>query len=107
MEIKLGQLIDGDAQRDAVHIAIAPAIATERLLPGQRITVVKGYAYPKIYDAIGIVDPFLRKPVERGMKFYVCVNPGTITSIHHNWTHPVFDPLGDPLPIGKEAHDVR
>ena len=33
-EIKLGKLIDGPAERDAIHIAIAPVVANERLKPG-------------------------------------------------------------------------
>ena len=34
-DVKLGSLIDGPAQRDAIHIAVAPVVAGEPLLPGQ------------------------------------------------------------------------
>ena len=37
----LGKLIEGVAFRDAVHIAIEPVVANERLTPGQRVALGK------------------------------------------------------------------
>lgn len=102
IEIKIGKLIDGPAVKDAVHVAIYPATAGEQLLPGQRVKVKNGFATLSIYDSVGIVDPFLRAVIEVGQKFWVCILPGTVTSLTHNWTHPAFD---QELPVGKEAYD--
>lgn len=100
---KLGQIITGPAERDAVHVAIAPVTAGERLLPGQRVAVIHNKAYRNA-TPVGIVDPFLREPVEPGDRFYVWLFPGTITSLRHSWSHPAFDPV---LPVNEEAHDRR
>lgn len=88
---KLGQLIFNEhEQRDAIHIAIAPVIASERLHAGERINFVPGskthvHATP---DAIGIVDPFLSHAIEPEQRFFMCLFPGTIASLRHEWTHP-------------------
>lgn len=88
---KLGHLIFNDnEQRDAIHVAIAPVTAAERLHPGERINFVRGStthveASP---DAIGVVDPFLARAVEPEQRFFMCLFPGTIASLRHEWTHP-------------------
>src|SRR5687768_16079234 len=91
----LGKIITSAVQRDAVHIAIAPVIANERLKPGQPIgfktpgdpTIVTGRGT----RSIGIVDPFLMEEVVAGERFYIFLYPQTITSLRHDWTHPAFD----------------
>ncbi len=87
---KLGTILDDDTRRDAVHIAVAPVIAGERLLPGQRIGIVEGVAYRDVRVDVGIVDPFLRKPIGEGQRFYIWLYPQTITSLRHVWSHPDF-----------------
>lgn len=90
-ETKLGQLIDGTARRDAVHVAIAPVQAAERMTPGQRCGVrFDGCAWTRA-KIIGIVDPFLTEPVEEGQWFYLCLFPGTVTGMRHHWSHPSFE----------------
>lgn len=74
---KLGSVITGDAGRDAVHVAIVPMTAVRVLQPGERLTN-------------GIVDPFLTEPVQPGQRYYLCLFPGTVTSLRHVWTHPAF-----------------
>lgn len=91
---KLGELIqDGDRRRDAVHIALAPVTAAERLTPGQHVGLVQQdnveLAGPCRHN-IGIVDPYLSEPVEAGERFWLCLYPGTVTGLRHVWTHPVF-----------------
>jgi hypothetical protein len=93
---QLGRLIESNEhRRDAIHVAVAPVIATTRLLPGQRI----GLAYADDtedvapaddidIEAIGIVDPFLTEPVEEKQRFWMCLLPGTITGLRHVWSHP-------------------
>lgn len=84
-EVKLGTIITGDAQRDAVHIAVSPTIAKERLSPGQHCGIGGTTKEP-----VGIVDPFLKSGVIPGELFWLFLYPGTITSLRHDWTHPAF-----------------
>ncbi len=91
-ETKLGQLIDSNAGRDAVHVALAPMQASERLTPGQHVGFVndnKKLAGPAS-KAVGIVDPYLRRNVEKDDWFYLCLYPQTTTGLRHVWTHPAF-----------------
>lgn len=91
---RLGQLIeDGDRRRDAIHIAVAPVTAAERLAPGQHVGFVREGDIERVGPcdrAIGIVDPFLAGAVEPGQRFWLFLYPGTITALRHIWTHPVF-----------------
>lgn len=90
---QLGALLkEGEGQRDAVHVAIAPVIAAHQLQPGQRIGLLDDglAAEENLAEAIGIVDPFLQFPVEAGEKFYLLLFPNTVTSLRHVWTHPAF-----------------
>jgi hypothetical protein len=91
-QTKLGQLIEGEAIRDAIHIAVAPVIAAEKLKPGTHIGLNSdGTATINPLSFIGIVDPFLEKVVQRGEQFYLFLYPNTITSLKHLWTHPAFE----------------
>jgi len=90
---KLGALIDATAQRDAVHIAVAPVVAAFRLAPGDAIGLEAGStdrATDRTAHPIGIVDPFLKADVEPGERFWMFLYPQTITSLRHQWTHPAF-----------------
>jgi len=86
---KLGQLVQGVAGRDAVHVAIVPIEAAVDLEPGWHVGIRDGKA-TTLKPHIGIVDPFLRGHVTRGERFWLCLYPGTITSLRHEWTHPAF-----------------
>lgn len=90
MTPELGKLITDEQERDAVHIAIFPAIAGEKLYPGQHVYLLNGKAVLGAANTLGIVDPFLKEPVYPDTKFWLCVYPNTITSLRHNWTHPAF-----------------
>lgn len=92
--VEIGQLLNGTEQRDAIHIAIAPVVAVRTLNPGTPITFVdddmmKVDICPKPVS-IGIVDPYLERAARPGDRFYMFVNPNTITSLRHEWTHPAF-----------------
>jgi hypothetical protein len=97
----LGELIsDSEQRRDAVHIAVASVTANELLQPGQHV----GLQAPGVHEGvgpceknIGIVDPFLKGPVEVGQRFWLFIYPGTITALRHVWSHPLFTaaPLAD------------
>lgn len=100
MDIKLGEIRESHAmERDAVHVAVAGVIAAEDLKPGDRVRmsayrpyVIKAY---ESGDSIGIVDPFLRKPVNEGESFWLFMQPGTVTGLRHEWDHPNFEADGN------------
>lgn len=100
-QAKLGQVHDTPQGRDAVHIAIAPVIAAQRLwhfdvigfLPGSTDQVVKA---TDAIPALGIVDPFLPAGIviKPGERFFMFLYPQTITGLRHVWTHPAFPAEG-------------
>lgn len=92
-QLNIGKLIDATQQRDAIHVAIAPVIAGERLSPGQHVgwsqegnteLVATGF------KGIGIIDPFLSDYVPKGGRCWLFLYPNTVTSLRHEWTHPAF-----------------
>lgn len=97
--LHLGQRPVASQERDAVHVAIIPAVAGERLRPGQQVELTKeGLAVSVVqYVGLGVVDPFLFGDVLTGERFWLMLWPGAITSLRHEWTHPRF-----PLP-GSES----
>lgn len=88
--LNLGHLAYGQTENDAVHIAATPLIAVEILRPGQHIGLDDDGKPTTQGETIGIVDPFLVRPVLPGQPFWLCLYPGTITSLRHHWTHPKF-----------------
>lgn len=40
----LGSIIGPDEKRDAIHLAVEPAVAAERLYPGQDVGLLDGLA---------------------------------------------------------------
>ena len=91
---KLGQLIAGDADRDAIHVAVAPVVATEQLYPGEHIGFVEEGDCEKVGRTsapIGIVDPYLRGGVTAGDRFWMFLYQGTVTSLRHHWGHSAFN----------------
>jgi len=91
----LGTLPEIRRERDALHIAVIPVAAAESLLPGDHVAIVEGRAVRTYGDEfVGVVDPFLLRPVEENEVFWLLLVPGTITSLRHDWTHPAFPPRG-------------
>lgn len=89
--LKLGELIRAPQERDAIHIAVAPVTAAEDLLPGQHVGLLDAnHRVGKSDRPIGIIDPFLRHPVEKGDRVWLFLYPNTITALRHDWTHPEF-----------------
>lgn len=86
----LGSIIDKNAGRDAIHLAVEPAIAGEDLYAGNHIGIRDGKAYTVVSKCLGIVDPFLKEKVNEGDIFWMIVYPRQITSLRHVWTHPDF-----------------
>lgn len=89
--IPLGKLIEGEQHRDAIHVAIAPVVAAERLAPGWHIGLNEAGKASALAAPIGIVDPFLKESVGAGAQFWMMLYPGTITGLRHEWTHHAFE----------------
>lgn len=90
----LGHIIGETEKRDAIHLAVNPTVAKEKLLPGQDVGVDG-----TINNPVGIVDPFLKTSVNIGERFWLVIYPRQIHSLRHVWTHPSF-------PEENEINDV-
>lgn len=89
--LKIGQIIEGVQNRDAVHMAIAPVTAAHRLSPGTQVGLAEdGTASLYATPIIGVIDPFLKGAVMEGERCWLFLYPGSITSLRHDWTHPAF-----------------
>lgn len=98
-------IVNSGESRDAIHVAIAPMVAGQRLTPGQHVGLDplnprKCITYP---ETVGIVDPFLTRPVNPGDMFWLFLYPETVTSLRHEWTHPAF-PV--PQAVGGELSQL-
>lgn len=87
----MGDVLPDDVEgRDAVHVAVISAKATEKLSPGQDVGYHEGDAGTK-FPAIGIVDPFIKRAIMPSERFWLFLYPRSITGLRHEWTHPSFD----------------
>lgn len=98
MEIcHLGMKLGKGIRRDCAHSPLLPVTAEVALVRAQKV-VLRGIICPKTgYPVVepaetaiffGVVDPFLDEEIRPGDCFYVMVQPGTVTSLRHVWTHP-------------------
>lgn len=88
----VGHLIAHPEQKDAIHMAIAPVIAGEDILPGTHIGLLAdGRASTRcVGNTIGVADPFLFNVIRAGQRFWLFLYPGSISSLRHEWSHPSF-----------------
>lgn len=111
----IGHLLNGNEQRDCIHIAIMPAIAASNLSRGEEVGLVYGttdqvVSKDSVYGipSIGIVDPFYGIPavvgegqfkwrIEKGQRCWVFLFPGTVTGMRHQWTLPAIDEHKPPV----------
>lgn len=110
----LGTIITPNEERDAIHLAVEPIMAGEKLQPGADVGIgADGKAYnllaarpDVVYPTkhLGIVDPFLADPVQPGEHFWLVVYPRKITSLRHVWDHPDI-PEGRRKPLLKQTKD--
>jgi len=97
----LGTIIESGG-RDAIHLAVEPTVAAEKLYPGQDVGADGSRNNP-----VGIVDPFLKQPVLPGEKFWLVVYPRQINSLRHVWTHPAFkDEVSPVAPTSKAVSEA-
>ncbi len=105
----LGSIIDEHAGRDAIHVAVEPVEAGQILAPGIPVLLKDGKAYRAFGDeGIGVVDPFIKNYVGEGQRFWLLLNPRTITSLRHVWSHPAFEDAETVAPVsGDKAASER
>lgn len=102
----LGTIINEGEKRDAIHLGVENAIAHERLWPGTHVGFrLDGTVSESAKKPVGIVDPFLTEPVEKGQRFWLIVYPRQITSLRHVWEHPDF-PLSNETDAGANVLTV-
>lgn len=93
-DLGIGRIITTPQQRDAIHMAVAPCEAAHKLTPGMHVGLnTSGQATNRTEKPVGVVDPFLKQPAEKGEKVWVLLYPGSIKSLRHEWQHPAFDAL--------------
>lgn len=85
----IGKLVGESEQRDAIHIAVAPVVAGQKLKAGMHVSLIDGEAVAGGVT-VGIVDPYLGVDVPKGGRFWLFMYPNTITGLRHDWTHPAF-----------------
>lgn len=86
----LGSIIGEGEKRDAIHIAVEPCIAAHKLHAGEHVGRTAGGKFSCCTKPLGIVDPFLKTPVQPGERFWLLIYPREITSLRHVWAHPEF-----------------
>ena len=100
---------DTRRERAATHLAVEPVTAGQQLNPGQHVGLWGDGRAGHAKTPLGIVDPFLTRPVQEGERFWLVVYPRQIRSLRHVWEHPAF-PASEPAarPASeKETTDGR
>lgn len=93
----IGTILGGrETRRDAIHVAILPVIADEDYIgPGESIGILYGTGNlvrrRQHGTHMGVADPFLASGVRKGEQFWMFLLPGTVTSLRHEWVHPLID----------------
>lgn len=105
--LNLGKIITNEQERDAIHIAVAPMLAAEKLLPGEHVSVIGSEAWGSEGQPIGVVDPYLKGPVKKGQRFWLFLYPGSITSLRHEWIHPALNGPQEPTHISQDDHAAK
>lgn len=73
----LGSIISTNEKRDAIHLAVEPAVAACILRPGDDVGFVDG-GFGYCSNPVGIVDPFLKEKVKPGQSFWLIIYPRQI-----------------------------
>jgi len=91
--VELGQPPAADARRDAVHVAIVPAVYKDLdgydTLPSSKVKFAEdGSVYDTdAPDWEGIIDPFTPHMVSSGQKVWILMRPGAVKHLRHTWQH--------------------
>lgn len=98
----IGKVHSESFQRDAIHIAVYQVVcACAKLYPGDPIGLINSNnAIRMLENSIGIVDPYLPRPVMEGEKFWMFLYPNTIKTLRHHWVH---NKIND----NEQAEDIK
>lgn len=89
--IVLGKKPGPEMKKDAIHIALMPCVAGQKLHPGDHVGLKPdGKMYRRGIKESGIVDPFLEETVETGERFWLFFYQNSITGLRHEYDHPDF-----------------
>lgn len=103
----LGMIITENEKRDAIHLAVDNAVAGEKLAPGEDVGFLPDGTFGSCDNPIGIVDPFLKKPVKKGERFWIVIYPRKITSLRHVWEHPDFpEQKSEPVKVESKPEPI-
>jgi hypothetical protein len=108
--VSIGKIIVGEAHRDAIHVAIAPLVASGCFMPGAHVGLDESgnaaeATMSNDVDAIGVADPFLLDPIRPGQRFYVFLYPGSATGLRHVYAHPALDRAGATNASAKQTSE--
>jgi len=103
-DVVLGKAPTDNAERDAIHVAVVPMVASENLHPAQRVGVVADGIAGPTDKIVGIVDPYLTGVVVKDTSFWLCLLPGTVTGMRHHWSHQAFS---DALSQGDDTEKSK
>lgn len=104
-KLGIGQIITTEQFKDAIHVAVAPVVAGERLHSGWAVGINQDGKASVMEKPIGVVDPFLKGSVASGERFWLFLYPGTITGMRHEWLHPAFG--GPSQPVQTELEKAK
>lgn len=107
----IGKVNAAGLERDAVHIAVLPVTCAQdylgagqwvKLVYGTNDQVVRAEKCYGIDRTIGVIDPFLSETtsLKKGDRVLVFLQPGTITGLRHQWSHPLVDEI---VPAANES----
>lgn len=88
--------LSSDAQKDAVHIAVAPVQPNEDMEPGTKVVFVKAGDTVNVRAAktgespVGVIDPFKLRKAIKGWECWMLLMPRSVVGLRHEWQHPAF-----------------
>lgn len=87
-DLKIGQIIIGPQVKDAIHCAIMPVVAAEKIPAGAHIGLSNDGKACRGTTHLGVADPFLKTKILAGDTFWMFMYPNTVANLRHEWDHP-------------------
>lgn len=101
--LEIGKLATERAgKKDAIHVPVVSVVARETFSPGEAVVVQDNFANKAVVGKpTGIVDPFLNEDVQKGDRFWLFLQPGSVNDLRHEWDTPEFPDVAE----SKEFQD--